>query len=145
MTLRFPGLGMPIPVPPDGRGPPTHAENTTPTSPPTKDTAMAGDKNVVEVVSRVAIGAATGQVQGGEDDANAPPGKNTAFGDLFVEASVTLPAGEAVCFTRESFTGLYVGRNTTGMGLGCSLQAYARVKLRDGIVFGAMNCTLPKG
>lgn len=99
---------MPLPAPPNEREASTRADKTEPLSPSTKLTATAADQRVIEVVSMAPVGAGAGQGRskqgGGGDDAAAPDGKNEAFGDLFVEASVTLPTGEeaAGCVARFS-------------------------------------------
>eukprot|EP00752_Nemacystus_decipiens_P013400 g11865.t1 len=94
MVLRFPGLGMPIAVPQDRNGPTTsYADNSKPMSPlPGHITKVAGN-NVIEVVSGAPAGAAAEEGRTEEDSASASAGRNVGFGDLFVEASVTLPSG----------------------------------------------------
>lgn len=81
---------MPISVVSDGIGPSTFGEDIKPTSSLVKDTTTAAETDVVEAVSRTTVGAAADEDQGG----GAPPGESKGFGDLFVEASITLPAGE---------------------------------------------------
>lgn len=80
---------MPVSIPSNERHPPTaDAEGDTPKSP-----SVGGTTAVVEAVSRTATGAATDCGERETGDATAPAGKDSAFGDLFVEASVTLPSG----------------------------------------------------
>lgn len=106
MVLRFPGLGMPIPDLSDEGRPPTYAEHINPMSPSMEAAATIAKPNVVGAVSRPTTGV-VGDKQGQEEEGNtvASDWENTAFGDLFVEVAVTLPAGEGMSFPWQGRTG----------------------------------------
>lgn len=93
---------MPISVPSDERGPSTHAKDNTPISSLSpKRTTMAAETNVVQAVSRAPIGAPAHHDQGD----GVPAGENLVFGDLFVEASITLPTGDEKVSSGELYWG----------------------------------------
>eukprot|EP00903_Cladosiphon_okamuranus_P011998 g11267.t1 len=93
MVLRFPGLGMPIPVPSGRKRPSACAGNTKSASPSVEPASTVAEANAIVDTLRATTGAVAGQDQEEECDVGASGGETAAFGDLFVEVSVTLPAG----------------------------------------------------
>lgn len=86
--MRYLGFGMPILSPPGEKPPATSAEGVAP-RPGGEVAARASATAAGDASDTVSTG-----VKGGATPAASPGRKDHLFGDLFVQVSITLPAGE---------------------------------------------------